>query len=128
MPITISLDENDETIIRSQMSGNWTWEEYHEATDEILALANSVDHRVDLITTLAEDAVFPSGVAQPHISRMRKLRPDNFKMIVVVRPDPFAKIMIESVNRATQVGSDESVIVQTLEEAYAVVRADRAND
>lgn len=124
MPFFIRWDDHDPTIIRSDISGRWTWDEYNAASEKILDMARSVEHRVDLITVYGDDAIFPKGTVSSHIMRMRHQKPKNFILTVVVNADSFLEMIIRVMNKAGM-RAKPSLTTQTVDEARQLIKQDR---
>ncbi len=49
MAITIEWEDSEQTILRIVYSGEWTWEEFHGASNEVSTLLDGVDHAVHFL-------------------------------------------------------------------------------
>lgn len=85
MPYQIEWDNDEHTVIRTEMYGKWTWEEYHQLIDESVQLMKAVNHPVDLITLMRGDTVSPGGNFIPHIQRAMRAYPPNHRLTINVR-------------------------------------------
>ncbi|HEX2619238.1 MAG TPA: hypothetical protein VHL11_03795 [Phototrophicaceae bacterium] len=84
MPAQVDWDNQEHTAIRTELSGKWTWEEYHTAIDQAVSLMKSVQHPVDMINMMQPDAVEPGGNPIPHIQRAMRAFPSNHRLTVNV--------------------------------------------
>ena len=127
MPMHIYFDNDEKTIIRCDSSGSWTWDEYHEAIEEIAAMIRGVSHRVDLITVPDNTATNPPGSPQPHFERALKLYPPNMGLNVLVSDNFFARAILSLWRRmpGNKLGN-AIVLVPSVEEAYALVARESA--
>ena len=126
--IEVTWDEGDNTIMRAQMIGNWTWEDYVVASDKMLELARTVTYRVDLITDLLQSGPVPRGSASVHILRSREQKPSNFGVTVLVGADIFLKSLLQVFDQVYKKRVPASLLVNTVEEAHAVIARIRAED
>lgn len=127
MAITVQWEDAAQSIIRSESSGKWTWEEYHEAVEKVVMLANSVDHRVDLIINTLDGATAPSGSSMPHYQRAQRIMPDNVRMNVIANTNTFGRVIINTFTRLNNgKGTLKVMAAGTLEEARALIARDRA--
>ncbi len=49
MPISVTWDNPEHTVIHFTFDEHWTWDEYHVAASRISRMLEGVNHRVDLI-------------------------------------------------------------------------------
>jgi len=127
MPLQVSWDNDEKTIIRSESEGVWTWDEYHAALDEVAAMMRSVNHRVDLITLRHTGATMPPGSPLPYFRRSMKVLPDNHGINVFVARSAFAINMIAVFTRIySGMLGGKHLIVGTIEEARAMIARERA--
>jgi hypothetical protein len=59
MTVQASWDDEDQTIIRTEFSGAWTWDEAHAAVDEVNAMMASVEHIVHTIIDMRGSSRIP---------------------------------------------------------------------
>ena len=122
MTITVTWDNEDKTIVRTEISGNWTWEEYHDALTETYALVRSVDHEVALINLRHAGAVNPRGNPYPHYSRAAKHMPDNQSLVVNVSSEKKMVGMVAKImTRIFPFMPKKFFVVDTIEEARALI-------
>jgi hypothetical protein len=69
MPISAVWDDEAHTIIRLDVRGAWTWEEYYDTLQQVEQMMQGVTHRVDMINVRHADAQMPAGTILPHIER-----------------------------------------------------------
>ena len=82
MGIVVTWDNHQKTILRLELTTPWTWTEYDEATDQLEALLNSVDYRVDVIFD-GQYSTSPPGDGYPHYRRIAESLPLNTGLILV---------------------------------------------
>ena len=127
MPIHLSWDDADQTILLAESAGTWTWEEYHEALSRIAELIRSVNHRVDLVTVRRADSIRPPGSALPHYQRAMRVLPSNTGLNVILNTSTIARTVVSIFLRLY--GSRTSgmvVLAGSLEDARRLIRKDRA--
>ncbi len=61
MSITVQWDNDEKTVIRYDVSDNWTWDEFRQAVEQIHAMIDTVSHTVDAIANLENGNFLPSG-------------------------------------------------------------------
>jgi len=64
MPISVTWDNPEKTVICFTFEERWTWDEYHAAADRISEMVNSVNHRVDLIIDFRTGYVPDNAIKQ----------------------------------------------------------------
>ncbi|HEX2905228.1 MAG TPA: hypothetical protein VHO69_00100 [Phototrophicaceae bacterium] len=73
MPVTIEWDNDDKTIVRMEMIGNWTWDEAYAGADQGYAMLDAVPYEVGTIIDFSKGAHLPSN-AISHARAMIKRR------------------------------------------------------
>lgn len=123
MPIEVNWDDAEQTIIRMDFSLPVTWENFDDSIDRVVQLADSVNHRVDLLGN-AGTVPMPPGSPIPHMQRAFKMIPVNIGIIVSPTLNPFARAILSTVARM-YVGSRFQP-AQSLDHAYRLIAASRA--
>lgn len=64
MAVEILWDNDEKTILRYQVNGRWTWDEFWSAFNQSLRMTDEVDHMVDFIFGDADIAIrsLPPGL------------------------------------------------------------------
>src|SRR5262249_26247560 len=118
-------DNEDKTIIRSEGEGSWTWEEFHQALQEIVEMVKTVDHRVDLVHNHKPDSRRPQGSGMPHFQRAIRIMPPNVELNIFVNTNAFGRAIVSIFTRVYSTQGSRFVMVGSLEEAYALIQKDR---
>lgn len=127
MAISVNWEDGDRSIIRSESGGHWTWDEYHAAVEQVVALANSVNYRVDLIINALPGAVAPLGSSMPHYQRAQRIMPGNVRLNIIINTNTFGRIIINTFTRLNSgKGGFKVGAAGTVEEALAMIARDRA--
>ncbi|MGF1507196.1 MAG: hypothetical protein ACFB51_19015 [Anaerolineae bacterium] len=83
MPIVSDWFDEDHTILFTQVSEPFTWDDYSQNIDRLLALLDSVTHPVILLTDYTQVETIPTG-ALPQLSVIANLiEHPNFQQFVV---------------------------------------------
>lgn len=61
MPITVQWDDAEETIIRYDILGQWSWNEYYPVMQNGTAMINAKAYRVDAIADFSRSIGLPGG-------------------------------------------------------------------
>jgi hypothetical protein len=127
MPVNISWDDEAQSIIRLDFSGDFTRSDVAGGIQCVVEEAGKHAGRVDLIFT--NSAGMPPGSALPHIrkasAKLDKI--PNLYSTVIVNPRKipgFIKSIIEIVLRATKARL-QPTFVNTMEEAHQQIRKNR---
>ena len=127
MPIHLSWDDADQTLLLVESSGRWTWEEYHDALSSIAEMIRSANHRVDLITVSRADSVRPSGSAMPHYQSALRMLPENTGLHVIINTSTIARSIVSIFLRLNRNRTSGMVVLAgSLEEARSLIQKDRA--
>ena len=128
MPITLWWDEDDNTILRADIVGDWTWEDYDAACDEVLRLVNGIGHRVDQIIDFTGCTTVPAGTASTHIYRGRTQRPVSLHVTALVEPPSLLRVVLGTFDSVFGRKLRPSLQVRDIEEARRLIAIDRARD
>src|SRR5690349_1931349 len=93
MALHVYWEDPEKTIIRCDSTGRWTWDEYHGAVVEIIAMMGSVTHRVYLINT-TDDSPMPGGSPQPHFQRAARMFLPNLGINLLVTRSRVARAVL----------------------------------
>ena len=61
MPVTVEWDNEEKTVVRMRLDGNWTWDEVYPASQEGYAMLESVSYVVDLIMDMRQSRGIPNS-------------------------------------------------------------------
>ena len=132
MPFIFNWHDQDQTIIRIDIVGQVSWDEYGIVTDRIVDELAKVNHRVDVIYN--DKVGMPKGNPMPHL-KANLARIATYKNLGVMcsvssrSVSSFAKIMIEIMMRAYNIDNTHSGgFVTTMEEALAIIEKSRASE
>ncbi|MBZ0295513.1 MAG: hypothetical protein K8L99_23345 [Anaerolineae bacterium] len=128
MPIHTFWDNEDKTVVRVENEGKWTWDEFHLSLDEVASLIESVDHRVDVINVDRPGASMPPGPPVIHFQRATRMFAQYGSLNIVVVRSALNRSMLMTFARML-VGTTSStlMILDSEDEAYAMIEADRAS-
>ncbi len=124
MPMSVDWDDAEHSIILITITYPVTWEVFDAGVDEAVRLAKTVPHRVDIISNPGPTPM-PDGSPLPHLQRAFGNFPPNVVLMVALITNTFARITT-SVAGQVYLGPRFKV-VDSLEAAYAIVYADRAD-
>jgi hypothetical protein len=119
MRIPVVWENDDKTVVRFDERGSWTWAEFDEAVDRIVALIRSVPHRVNIIVLSPER--FPSGFPLVHFQRVVLLLPHNTGKIVLINNSPFQRRLNNILMTIFPALKKQVVFVDSVDEAYEVL-------
>lgn len=125
MPLHISWDNDEKTVIRCEGEGRWTWDEYHTSLENIMDMIRTVNHPVDLIIIERPGSAMPPGSPQPHFQRVQKLSPPNMGHTVIVVRSALAKAMSALLTRLPGNLMGNVNMVGSLDEAHAFIKRER---
>lgn len=114
MSITTKWDKTDSSIVVCTIHGEWTWEEYHEATTKIAQMINRVSHRVDMVMDMSEAGPLPMSAASLHIKSSLERMPSHFGVSILVSPDRFTRMVVESLDRVLPMAKDRFYMADTI--------------
>lgn len=125
MPVLISWDDDAKTTLRYVYDGKWTWDEVDTATDEVVALMRVTTHSVSIIHDMTRSPGLPSGaLTQAH--RFTRDLPDNWDISVVVGSGTFTEALLNIFTRVYKKLGEHYKTASSLDEARAVIAAQKA--
>jgi hypothetical protein len=126
MPINIYWDSDAQDIIRIDVSGDWTWQEYHDGNPVLLPMFLSVTHRVDIIADFREaNSIANDPYAAQYVKRGRETRPRNYGVTVNVGASTIEKAIFISGTSISENRSRQVYFTDTIEKAYQIIRDER---
>ena len=131
MPFDVDWHDEAKGIIKMTVYGHPTWDEYHIAVEKIASEVKATSRRIDLI--LDDKVGMPPGNPMPHLKvAIDKLTAfPNFGMSMAVSTRNvalFPQLMMETASRLYRFDLKHyGRFLKTMEEAVAVIEADRAN-
>jgi hypothetical protein len=124
MPIKVYWDNEEQTIIRNDFEGHWTWEEYLSMMTDMGSMMRTVDHRVDAVGNM-KPGIMPASGSAMALARasMRKL-PSNCGLIVIVT-NPFINALLNTFKKFDKELGATLRGVSRVEDAYTLIERER---
>lgn len=94
MPLKLEWVDVEQSIMCCMGEGEWDWDEYHTALDQIVEHFRQTTQRVDLIIDRAPNSVMPSGSQMPHFQRAMRIMPENVGLVVIVSSNSFGRAIV----------------------------------
>jgi hypothetical protein len=128
MTITSTWYDEEKTIVLLEYRGEWTWEEYYNATEVAHLMMQTVPHRVDMITHRTDKlALRTPGAAITHWQRAIKAAPKNMGIIVAVPDNMFISTYASLMQKILGVGFENRIhCAQTIEAALNVIETHKS--
>ena len=106
-PAVITWHDAAQTIIRTEYSGAWTWDDFLASKVQIDTYLHSVNHTVHILSDSRASRGLPNGNALAVLSRSFQSAPDNIGTVVVLGANPLFKSLLQllqtvSLNRAAK--------------------------
>ena len=124
MPITVQWDDPDETIMRNEFSGKWSWEEFFEANRQASVMMAAKDHSCDIIANMRPGTMESAGPALHNARQVMLAYPPNFGLLVVVI-NPLLGMLTNVFKRFDSNLGSRVVSVATLEQAREMIAKER---
>ncbi len=125
MGIQVVWDDAEQTIIRWDFEPEWDWSDFWEAFSESIRIGEGYTKRVDVIPNVTHTKRLPIGALGAFKSVDTRL-PDFVKLVVVAGSDSMTRMMIKTFAQINRIDSWRTAT--TLEEARAIIAADRQNN
>jgi hypothetical protein len=126
MPASVNWDNEEKTIIRQQLIGDWTYNDYIASAAETQTLTASVPHTVHVIVDFSASTSYPTRLLSAGPGLDRNL-PTNQGTVTLIQCPPYVRAVFDIVVKLYPKIGANSAYVESLEEAYAFIRAYDAN-
>lgn len=120
MPIRVYWEDAEQTIVRYDFEGRWTWDELYVAYYQAIAMENSVTHRVDIILDMRTSSFIPAN-ALLHMKNFSEKQPPNVGLSIFVTTNAF---IISLYNTAIKFYAKIAFyfrLVKTLDQAHTMI-------
>lgn len=119
MPISAEWDNEQKTVVHVHIAGRWTWEEMEAAVNRVIALLDTVDHKVDSIFNASGAGPIPPN-AFTYLGKMNRVTHPNQASVAVVGLTPMARTLMNTFSKVYGLarGSD-TCFLPTLDKARA---------
>jgi hypothetical protein len=124
MPIQVYWEDPEQTIVRYDFEGSWTWDEMYAAFYEGVAMETSITHRVDVILNLQHSGRIPGNILL-HTKNFSEKQPPNVGFCIFVTTNLF---LISLFNTAIKFYAKIAFyfrLTKTIEEAHVLIAAGR---
>ncbi len=121
MNISTHWDDENKTIIRYDVEGkNWNWDDLHVAIDQVKAMLDDLDYKVDVIVHVQDVVQMPRNT-MAHFRRMTANRHPNRGLSVFVGDSIFAQMLLEAFNKVYRGPAGRVQLASSLEEARSLL-------
>lgn len=122
MGVNVSWDNPERTVIRHTFEDPWTLEEHKTSLYEIQAMVASQNHTVHSIADLSKTKTAP-GRLMLNTRVAESIRQSNSGLLFMVQAPGLVKSIVRASERFMPKVAANLTIVDTCEEAYAIIRA-----
>jgi hypothetical protein len=128
MPVSVIWDDEEHSIVRYILEGQWQWHEFHPLIDEAAAMTRTVSHRVDTVADLGRSGPLPVRNAFPTLKHLAAMTPPNAMegLFVVIGGSTFVQALGATFKRIYPQMGAPVYFVNTLEEARILIATHRA--
>jgi hypothetical protein len=126
MAVHVYWQDAQHTILCAEAAGNWMWDEYYLAIDQMIEMMAGRSDRMDIINIKRPGAQMPRGSAITHFENALQRLPAHCVLVVNVTAHPFARVMATVFNRLHpgQIGKRVH-FVASLEDAMSLISQHR---
>jgi hypothetical protein len=123
MPVTVTWDNPNRTILSQQFSGRWTWDEFYRVTyDQTRHLMFAAPHTVHVIADIEHSSYTTSmSGALTQVRNVALAYPDNWGALVLVNSHPFLTILMGLFKRTYPDLAERIFVAASRAEAYAII-------
>jgi hypothetical protein len=127
MPVEVTWDNPEKTIIKRTFTGQWTWDEFYTTSATVMDMMSEVEHPVYVFADFLGGANLPTGSAMTHARNVIRNYPDNWAGLIVVSNKLFIGMMVKSFGSVfASMATGKVFMAESLEEAYTHVKKDQA--
>ena len=121
MAIRVLWAKQDQTVIRCDVEGVWTWDEWYAAAQQVVALRSSVHEQVivPLIVHVRRSRTYPKN-GMTHSKRALEML-DERDLVVVVGGEPFVRFLLSTFRELFSKYGERLYMTDTLDQAYALI-------
>ncbi len=123
MSVTVQWDNDAKTVLRYEVAGRWTWDEFYVAYDQGKSMMEAVPHTVHFIMVPMDFLTrnyLPPG-ALTHISSIYRRAAPNSGMTINVGGGGFARAMLNVLGRVSPKIAQKFAFADSLEEARTIL-------
>lgn len=130
MGVKVAWDDLENTIIRYDLEGMWTWDDYREAVTESTVMMQSVDYPVGIIANFHADTMVPRGTgplqqAQPQPPKVHEM-PENVRVVVITGGNAFVEVTLSAFCKVYNRVEKQFISANSLEEARSIISSHRS--
>lgn len=127
MPACVNWDNEIRTIIRHQLIGDWTLEEYLSSGRETQELTSSRPHQVHVIVDFSRSTSYDTKIlaAAPIFNRDF---PTNQGCLVVIQCPPYIRLIFDIATHLYPRIGEKAEYVASLQEAHAFIQKQIESD
>jgi hypothetical protein len=115
MSIRVEWSDTSHTILHYHLPQEWTWDQFHEATQTGQTVMGSVEHPVDMVFELDAGMIIPPRVLHNMARIMRQPSPPNVNRVVLVGGNGLVRNLASVLRTLYPVQMSRVMEAQTLE-------------
>lgn len=127
MGIVLAWEDQEQSVIRVDYSGRWTWEDFFEGITHTVEMMDSVSGRVDIIENMKPGVLPVSGSAINAARNGMRSFSDNLGLVVVV-VNPYVRAIGTIFVNLNSEYRERIRMVDTIEQARAMISEQRAKN
>lgn len=121
MGITVKWDSSQQEVIRLDITGEWTWEEFYNAQDTMYSMMDvSPENWVDFILDMTRGNLMPKNILS-HMRRVARSKHEKSRYMIVVGAGVFPQALFQVMEKITPKSTQAIALVKTLEEARTML-------
>lgn len=120
MPISITWDDEAQSVLRLTYESRWTWDEFYEAFRLSGRYLRSADYEVSVINDVSGDTQPPQNLMGNLQTCLESLAP-NVGLIVFVGDDLYAAAVVEVMRGMYPLHTGNWHATETLDDARALI-------
>lgn len=120
MPVTMTWDNAEKTIIRVTIEGQWDVNDLHRLINQAPSMMNEVTHSVDGIFDFSRSTSTPTSALMT-LSRMEATYNDRQRLFIVVGANSYIRTLCNIAAKLAPKTFSKLMFVETIHEAYSAI-------
>lgn len=124
MSVSAWWDNDEQTIVRYDFEGHWTWEEFYPVYEQAIAMERGVPHRVDVILNMLKSQNIPISILT-HARSIARKQPGNLGISVIVTTNAAILSLYRAGIKIDSGIAHYFAATTTLDDAYRIINEAR---
>jgi len=121
MSVEITWIDEEKTIMKYDMIGTWSWDDFYPVYDRAIVEEKAQNHTVYIVVDLRQSKSMPPNMLT-HVKNISDHQPDNVGVNVIISNNRFIKMMFDIAVRMHSKIAHYFQIAHTLDDAIGLIQ------